>query len=63
MPKYDGATKGTKAFGGSAHKPTHVPKPTDAGNIAKAKQQTTSGKANNNSGVGRLQSYKKGRSR
>jgi len=60
---YDGATKGTRSFGGSAHKPTHVPKPTDAGNVAKAKQQTTTGKGNIGSGVARLQAYKRGRSR
>lgn len=68
MPKgnsggYDGATKGTRAFGGSAHNPTHVPKPTDAGNIAKARQQTTTGKGNIGSGPVRLQAYKRGRSK
>lgn len=66
MPKgyskgYDGATKGERAMGGSAHMPTHVPKPTDAVNIAKAKKQTTTGKGNIGSGVARLQAYNKGR--
>ena len=66
MPKgnskgYDGATKGEHSFNTAANRPTHVPKPTDASNVAKAKKQTTSGKGNIGSGVARLQAYDKGR--
>lgn len=68
MPKgnsggYDGATKGESGFSPAANRPTHVPKPTDSGNIAKAKQQTTTGKGNIGSGPVRLQAYKRGRSK
>ena len=63
MPKgkaygYDGATKGTFSLGSEAKMPTHVPVPTDP---KKTKALIDKMPANYNSGVGRLQAYKKGK--